>query len=43
MCNAPATFQRLVDTVLADLPNCNAYLDDLIIYTPTWEQHCEIT
>lgn len=38
MCNAPATFQRLVDTVLANLTNCNAYLDDLI-YAPNWEQH----
>lgn len=29
MCNAPATFQRLVNTVLAGLTNCNAYLDGL--------------
>lgn len=38
MCNAPATFQSLVDTVLAGLPNCNAYLDDLIVYAPAWKQ-----
>ena len=42
MCNAPATFQRLVNTVLVGLPNCNAYLDDLIIYTSTWEEHMQV-
>lgn len=42
MCNAPATFQRLVNTVLAGLPNCNAYLDDLIIYTETWREHVRV-
>lgn len=42
MCNAPATFQRLVDTVLAGVPACNAYLDDLIVYSSTWEEHMQI-
>lgn len=42
MCNAPATFQRLVNTVLAILTNCNAYLDDLIVYTTTGEEHMQI-
>lgn len=41
MCNAPATFQRLVNSVLSGLPNCNAYLDDLIIYSTTWEEHMQ--
>ena len=31
--NAPATFQRLMERALADLPNCFAYLDDIIIYS----------
>lgn len=39
MCNAPATFQSLVETVLAGLPNCNAYLDYLIVNAPTWKKH----
>lgn len=39
MRNAPATFQRLVNTVLAGVPHCNAYLDDLVIYTDTWSEH----
>lgn len=30
---APATFQPLVNTVLSGVSNCNAYLDDLVIYS----------
>ncbi len=30
--NAPATFQRLIQMILAGLPNCNAYLDDFVIF-----------
>lgn len=37
--NAPATFQRLVNTVLAGVPNCSAYLDDLVVYSSTWSEH----
>ena len=43
MRNAPATFQRLMNTVLGDVPNCNVYLDDVVLYsycTPSvWEEH----
>lgn len=35
MFNAPSTFQRLVNLVLADFPNCSAYLDDLAVYDNT--------
>uniref|UniRef100_A0A3B1J0P6 Gypsy retrotransposon integrase-like protein 1 n=1 Tax=Astyanax mexicanus TaxID=7994 RepID=A0A3B1J0P6_ASTMX len=37
--NAPATFQRLVNTVLSNVPNCSCYLDDLVIYTSDWPTH----
>ncbi|CAF3775116.1 unnamed protein product [Rotaria sp. Silwood1] len=39
--NAPATFQRLMDIVLAGLKwqCCLVYLDDIIVYSPTFEQH----
>ena len=39
MRNAPATFQRLVSIVLSGVPNCSAYLDDLVIYSSDWLEH----
>lgn len=41
--NAPSTFQRCMDAVLAGLKwNCvQIYLDDTIIASPTFEQHLE--
>jgi len=43
LCNAPSTFQRLVDMALAGLTweICLAYLDDLIIFSSTFDQHTE--
>uniref|UniRef100_A0A669BG86 Gypsy retrotransposon integrase-like protein 1 n=1 Tax=Oreochromis niloticus TaxID=8128 RepID=A0A669BG86_ORENI len=41
LCNAPATFQRLMNSVLAGLiyKTCAVYLDDIVIASPTFEQH----
>ena len=41
LCNAPATFSRLVDFVLASLhwETCLFYLDDIIVFSSTWEEH----
>lgn len=39
MRNAPATFQRLMHLVLGDVPNCNVYLDDVVVYSSSWEEH----
>ncbi len=39
MRNAPATFQLLMRLVLQDVPDCEAYLDDIVIYSSTWEEH----
>ena len=41
LCNAPATFQRLMDLVLAGLQwsDCLVYLDDVIVLGRTYEEH----
>ena len=41
MRNAPATFQRLVNAVLAGVPNCSAYLDDLVIHSSEWSDRVD--
>lgn len=39
---APAMFQRLMDTLLGDCTSFSlAYLDDIIIFSPSWEQHLQ--
>lgn len=39
--NAPATFQRLMNRVVRGLVGCAVYLDDLVVYSDTWEQQLE--
>ena len=41
LCNAPATFSRLKDRVLAGLhwETCLFNLDDIIVFSSTWEEH----
>ena len=41
--NAPATFQRLMDIVFTGLPEIElfVYLDDIVLYTDTLEEHEE--
>ena len=41
LCNAPATFSCLMDHVLAGLhwETCLFYLDDIIVFSSTWEEH----
>jgi transposase InsO family protein len=39
MKNSPATFQRLINMIINGLENCDAYIDDVIIYNDTWEEH----
>ncbi len=43
LCNSPATFQRLMEECLGDLhlSICCIYIDDLIIYSRTFEEHIE--
>ena len=42
MKNSPATFQRLINIVVCDIEGCEAYIDDIIIYSETWEEHLRI-
>lgn len=41
--NAPSTFQRLMEIVLSTLhwTTCLVYLDDIIIFSRTVEEHLE--
>ena len=41
LCNAPATFQRLMELVLSGLhwTSCLVYLDDIIIFSKTVNEH----
>ena len=39
MRNAPATFQHIINLVVSGLEGCAAYIDDVVIYSHTWEQH----
>ena len=42
-CNAPATFQRLMERSMGDmhLIDCLIYLDDIVVFSSTFEEHIE--
>ena len=41
LCNAPATFQRLMEWCMGDLNlrDCLIYLDDIVIFSSTFQEH----
>ena len=39
MKNAPATFQRMINKVITGLQGCEGYIDDVVVYAKTWEEH----
>ena len=43
LCNAPATFQRLMKMCMSEmnLRDCLVYLDDVIIFSTTFDEHIE--
>ena len=43
LCNAPATFQRTMDLIFTQLRDTvGAYVDDVLIYTNTLQEHVEL-
>ena len=39
--NGPAVFQRLMDKLLhQDLEYSRVYIDDIVVFSTSWEQHC---
>jgi RNase H-like domain found in reverse transcriptase/Reverse transcriptase (RNA-dependent DNA polymerase) len=41
MVNAPTLFQRLMNSITQDIPNCHAYLDDIIIFSDDFNSHLD--
>ena len=43
LCNAPSTFQRLMENILRELnwKTCLIYLDDVIVFSRTFEDHLQ--
>ena len=39
--NSPSTFQRLINSIIRDIPCCDAYLDDIVIYSQTFATHTQ--
>ena len=39
MKNSPATFQGLINTIIAGIEHCEAYIDDAIIYNDELNHH----
>ena len=39
MKNSLTTLQRLINSIIMDLDGCDAYIDDLIIASESWEDH----
>ena len=43
LCNAPATFQRLMENCFGDInmQSCLIYLDDIVVFSRTFKEHVE--
>ena len=39
--NSPASFQRLVNTLLFNLAGCKSYIDVAIIFSEEWQRHLQ--
>jgi len=41
LCGAPGSFQRLMNTVCADLPFVTTYLDDSLVHSASKDEHVQ--
>ena len=39
--NAGATFQRTMDVILGDMPFCTVYIDDILVFSKTMDEHLQ--
>ena len=39
MKNAPTTFQRMINKLVGRMEGCEAYIDDVVVYSDSWEDH----
>ena len=39
--NSPSSFQRLMNQIREGIPNVAVYLDDVVVFSDTWEEHIE--
>ena len=40
--NGPATFQRYIDEILKTIEQVKKLIDDILVFTKTWEQHLNV-
>ena len=40
--NSAATFQRMMNKIIAGLLGTGCYIDDIVVYSMTWESHLEL-
>ena len=41
LCNAPSTYQRVIDTVLKNAPHSLSYIDDTLTFSTSFKDHLE--
>ena len=41
MKNVPTTFQRMMNSVICGLKGYDAYIDNIVVYSATWEDHVQ--
>ena len=39
MKNVPAIFQRMINKLLRGVKDCEAYMDDVVVHSFSWEEH----